>query len=162
MVNFSNRDEERAQGGKVPERNSIPETYKWNLEDIYPSVEAWERSFAALSPRVDALAAFEGKTGTSAEALLAFLREEEEVSKELGRLYVYANMKSHEDLRVTRYQELADKADNLSMRHSAATSFFRPEVLSMPEGRLEEFFSLTQNEDLQLYKYYFSELLREK
>ena len=98
--------QEGTNGGtnKVPERADIAERYKWNLEDIYLSAEGWEESFAALPPRLDALASFEGKVSASADALLAFLREEEAVSKELGRLYVYANMKSHEDLRVTRYQ----------------------------------------------------------
>ncbi|MDR1375873.1 MAG: oligoendopeptidase F [Synergistaceae bacterium] len=151
---------ESGTANKVPERADIPERYKWNLEDIYPSVEAWEKSFAELSPEIDALASFKGKTSSSADGLLAFLREEEAVSKELGRLYVYASMKSHEDLRVTPHQELADKAENLSMRYSAATSFFRPEIFAMPDGRLEEF--MAENKDLRLYGFYFSELLREK
>ena len=150
----------KKEAGKVPERADIPERYTWNLEDIYPSIEAWERSFVSLFPRIETLAGFKGKASSSAETLLAFLQEEEAISKELGRLYVYANMKSHEDLRVTRYQELADKAENLSMRHAAATSFFRPEILSMPEGQLEKFVS--HNEDLKIYAFYFSELLREK
>ncbi|MDR2179800.1 MAG: oligoendopeptidase F [Synergistaceae bacterium] len=145
---------------KVPERADIAEQYKWNLEDIYPSVEAWEESFASVSPRLDGLASFKGKATSSSDALLAFLREEEAVSMELGRLYVYANMKSHEDLRVTRHQELADKAENMSMRHAAAVSFFRPEILSMPKGRLEKFIS--ENKDLELYGFHFSQLLREK
>ncbi|MDR1378425.1 MAG: oligoendopeptidase F [Synergistaceae bacterium] len=146
--------------GKVPERAEIDAKYKWNLEDIYPSIEAWEAAFASLSPRLDALVAFEGKATSSAEALLSFLREEEAVAKELGQLYVYANMKSHEDLRVTRYQELTGKIENLSMRHGTATSFFRPEVLAMPEGQLARF--LAEKEELKLYDFFFSEILREK
>ena len=146
--------------GKIAERADIEEKYKWNLEDIYPSVEAWEKAFAELSPKIDALSAFEGKLGESADTLLSFIKEEEDVSKELGRLYVYANMKSHEDLRVTGHQELAEKAENLMMRHAAATSFFRPEILSLPDGRLDAF--IAENEGLSLYKFYFSELLREK
>ncbi|MDR2136699.1 MAG: oligoendopeptidase F [Synergistaceae bacterium] len=146
--------------GKVPERAEIDEKYKWNLEDIYPSVEAWETAFAALSPRLHSLASFEGKATSSGEALLSFLREEEAVAKELGRLYVYANMKSHEDLRVTRHQELVDKIENLSMRHRAVTSFLRPEILAMPEGRLAQF--MAEREDLKLYDFFFAEILREK
>ena len=158
----------RADGGtpgpgkvhKIPERSEIEEKYKWNLEDIYPSLEAWEAAFAALSPRIDALGTSSGRMGESAETLLAFMRENEVVEKELGRLCVYANMKSHEDLRVTRHQELADRAENLAMRHSAATAFFHSEILALPEGRLDEF--LTAREELRVYDFYFAELLREK
>jgi oligoendopeptidase F len=109
---------------------------------------------------VDALASFEGKATASAGELLSFLRQEEAVAKELGRLCVYANMKSHEDLRVTRHQELADKVENLSMRYGAVTSFFRPEVLAMPEGLLARF--LAEKEELRLYDFFFAEILREK
>jgi oligoendopeptidase F len=143
---------------RLPERSEIEERYKWNLEDIYPSIEAWEEAFAALAPRIEALGARAGKLN-GPDALLSYLREEEAVSKELGRLYVYANMKSHEDLRVTRHQELADKAENLSMRHAAATAFFRPELLALSDS-LEKF--TREREELRLYAFLFSELLREK
>ncbi|MDR3264731.1 MAG: oligoendopeptidase F [Synergistaceae bacterium] len=149
-----------ANPGKIPERSEIENRYKWDLEKIYPSTDEWERSFAELEAKLDGLASYSGKLGASAEALLDFLREEEAFSKELGKLYVYANMKSHEDLRVTRHQELADRAGNLSMRHSAATSFFGPEILAMPDGRLDEF--MTANEGLGLYAFHFAELLRER
>jgi oligoendopeptidase F len=149
-----------ASAGKVPERAEVEERYKWNLEDIYPSLDAWEKAFTALIPRVDALASFAGKTAVSAKALLAFLREEEDVSKELGRLYVYANMKSHEDLRVTRHQELTERVENLSMRHSSAVSFFQPEVLALSEGQIERY--MAENDSLALYRFYFFELLRDK
>jgi oligoendopeptidase F len=148
---------------KIPERSEIEEKYKWNLEDIYPSLDAWEAAFAGLSSRIDALGAFGGRMGESAETLLAFMREDEAVEKELGRLCVYANMKSHEDLRVTRHQELADRAENLAMRHSAVTAFFQPEILALPEGKLEAFMAAGEyGKELRVYDFYFSELLREK
>lgn len=149
--------------GAIPERSSIAEKYKWDLEAIYPSVAAWEDAFAGLELKLDALAAFKGKLGEP-DTLLKFLKLEEGVSEELGKLYVYANMKSHEDLRVTRHQELADKSENLMMRHSAVTSFFRPEILALPEGRLDGFMAENEgkNEGLKLYGFYFSEMLRER
>jgi oligoendopeptidase F len=149
-----------AKAGRIPERSEIEEKYRWDLEAIYPSVEAWEEAFSGLEPKLEGLASFRGRVSASGETLLEFLREEEAFSKELGRLYVYANMKSHEDLRVTRFQELTDRVENLSMRHAAATSFFRSEVLSMPDGRLDEF--MAGNEGLKLYGFHFAELLRER
>ena len=111
--------------GSVPERAEIPEKDRWNLEAIYPSLEAWEESFDSISPRVDALAGYAGQLGEKDGAtLLAFLKEDEAVSLELGKLYVYANMKSHEDMRVTRPMELAGKVENLMVRYGAATAFF--------------------------------------
>ena len=144
---------------KVPERLEVEEKYKWDLELIYPSVEAWEKAFSEVEAKLSALSAFSGKIYNSA-FLLSYLKNYEAVSEELGKLYVYANMKSHEDLRATAYQSLADRAENLSMRCSAATSFFQPEILAMPDGQLQEF--IDENNALKEYDFYFKSLLRQK
>ena len=144
--------------GNVPERAGIPEKDRWNLEAIYPSFEAWEESFNLLSPRVDALAGYAGKLGEGEGAtLLAFFKEDEAVSLELGKLYVYANMKSHEDMRVTRPMELAGKAENLMVRYGEATAFFTPELMSLPENKLRDWLS---KPTLKLYGFFAEKILR--
>ena len=144
--------------GNVPERARIPEKDRWNLEAIYPSFEAWEESFNSLSPRVDALAGYAGKLGEGEGAtLLAFFKEDEAVSLELGKLYVYANMKSHEDMRVTRPMELAGKAENLMVRYGEATAFFTPELMSLPENKLRDWLS---KPTLKLYGFFAEKILR--
>ncbi|GHS95793.1 oligoendopeptidase F [Synergistales bacterium] len=152
--------ENSSKTGAVPERAEIEEKYKWNLENIYPSLGEWEKAFSELSAQVGEIAKFAGTIGGSAASLLSFLRQEESISKELGRLYVYANMKSHEDLRVSIYQEASDKAESLMTRYSAATSFFQPEILALPDGQIDKY--LKENEELRVYEFFFSEILREK
>ena len=97
--------ENSSKTGAVPERAEIEEKYKWDLEKIYPSLDEWEKAFSEVSMQVGEVAKFAGNVGKSSASLLSFLKQEESVSKELGRLYVYANMKSHEDLRASAYQE---------------------------------------------------------
>ncbi len=149
-----------AAAGMVPERSEVPECDRWNLEAIYPSAEAWEAAFADLEPRVAALADHAGHLGDGPGALLAYLRAEEAVALELGKLYVYANMKSHEDLRVTRPMEMAARVETLATRHGAVCAFFRPEVLSIPEGDLRRW--IAEDEGLKLYDFHLSEILRER
>lgn len=149
-----------AGSGKVPERADVDDRNKWDLEKIYPSAEAWEIAFSDVAARLAPLSEFGGKIGESSASLLSYLREAEALSEELGKLYVYANMKSHEDMRLAIHQELADRAENLAMRYSAAVSFFQPEILAMPDGRLKIF--LAENEELKRYNFYFESLLREK
>lgn len=144
----------------VPERSEIPEKYRWNLELIYPSVETWESTFATVSGKIEALDKYKGLLSKGADSLLAFIKDDEAVSFELSRLYVYANMKSHEDLRVTRHQELASRVESLVTKHAAATAFFQPEVLSIPEDDLRKWIS--EHEGLKLYKFFFEEILRGK
>ena len=136
--------------GNVPERADIPEASRWDLEAIYPSLEAWETAFDTTAPRVDAQASYAGRLGEGEGAtLLAFLKEDEAVSLELGKLYVYANMKSHEDLRLTRPMELAGRVESLMVRYGAATAFVTPELLALPEAELKHW---AEGPELRLYR----------
>ena len=143
---------------EVPERNSIPDKYKWNLEAIYESFEAWQKSFDEVSKRIEDLAKYSGKLGESSENLLRFIKDDEAVSLELGKLYSYANMKSHEDLRETKPMELAGLSENLMVKYSSAVAFFEPEFLALPEEYINE--CLKTQPDLSLYKFFFKKLLR--
>ena len=146
--------------GNVPERSEIPEKDRWNLEAIYPSFEAWEESFNAISPRIDALSSYAGHLGEDGGAkLLEFLKEDEAVSLEFDKLYLYANMKSHEDLRVTRPMEMVGRAESLLVRYNAATAFFTPELMSLPEDELRKWI---EKPELKLYDFLITKVLRER
>lgn len=155
---FDTEDRGGTPACDIPERSQIPECDRWNLEAIYPSFEAWEAAFADLEPKIAALADHAGHLGEGPAALLAYLRAEEAVALELGKLYVYANMKSHEDLRVTRPMEMAARIETLATRHGAVCAFFRPELLSLPEPDLKRW--IAEDKDLKLYAFHLSEVLR--
>lgn len=148
-----------AEAGNVPERSAIPEKYRWNLEAVYLTAQAWEDAFAALSPRVDGLSDWAGKLKDAA-SLLVFIKEKEAVEFELDRLIVYAHMKGHEDMRDTHFQGLRERADGLSVRFGAACSFFGPEVLALDERELRGW--LVGDRPLKDYAFYLERLLREK
>lgn len=144
----------------VPERSEIPQQDKWNLEAIYKSFDDWESAFDLISKKIQELAGYAGKLGdNNGDNLLKFLKADEAVSLELGKLYVYANMKSHEDLRVTKPMELAGRAEKLMTDYAAANAFFQPELLSLNEKDLN---SWLEREDLKLYKFFVFKILRER
>ena len=51
------------KSGAVPERKDIPDKYKWNLEDIYESIEEWQKSYDSIQERIDALKTYAGRLG---------------------------------------------------------------------------------------------------
>ena len=120
------------QNNEVPERKNIPEKFKWNLEAIYPSFDEWQKSFDDVQGKIESLSSYAGRLGEGSSVLLEFIRSDEAVSLEINKLYVYANMKSHEDLRETRPMELAGLAESLLVKYSAAVAFFEPEILALP------------------------------
>lgn len=144
--------------GSVPERADVPERYRWDLEAIYPTAEAWEEAFAALGPKVAALGDHAGHLGEGPASLLAFLKDDEAVTYELERLYVYANMKGHEDMRLSGPQDMASRAQGLLTRYGEAVAFFSPELLSLPEEDLLRW--TREDTGLGLYAHLFERELR--
>ena len=75
-----------AQEGAVelPTRDKIADKYKWNLDDIYKTVDAWEADFKYLDENSEKNSQFEGKLGNSAQELLACLKFEFASKDNLG------------------------------------------------------------------------------
>lgn len=147
-----------AQAAK--ERSEIDPQYKWKLEDLYSTVEAWNTAFAALDAAVPRLEAFKGRLSESAPTLLQCLELNDSLNSLSHRLRVYANLKLDEDKRVGQSQELADRILSLGSRVSSAGSFIDPELLSIDTARIQEFLSASPK--LQVYRFYLENLLRTK
>ena len=150
-------------GGEVPLRSEIPDAFKWKLSDIYESDAAWEKAYEEAKSEIPRLAALQGTVGESAGHLLAALRLRDELSIELGKLYVYAHMKSHEDTANSTYQALSARATTLMVEVSAAASFFTPEIIEIPEARLQDFIDPAKTgKDFDDYRVMIKEILRQK
>ncbi len=48
--------------------------------------------------------------------------------------------KLHEDTRRSIYQDFAARADSLMVKFNGACAYFKPEILSIPEEKLSQFF----------------------
>ena len=122
---------------KLKNRKDIPKEYKWRLEDIFPSDDAWEECFFALSERMGRIASYKGRLGDEV-ALAECLALSSSLSHDLGKLYQYARMRRDEDSRVALYQGMTDRADSLAVRLSSLSSFITPELAAFPAEKLTE------------------------
>src|SRR5215510_9153849 len=81
------------------DRAKIPDKYKWNLADIYPSEAAWRTAKDKLASDLPQLRQYQGKLTSSASTLADALDKQYAFDKELSRLYVYASMLADQDSR---------------------------------------------------------------
>lgn len=149
-------------GGELPERSDVPDEFKWRLSDIYASDADWEREYETVRTEIPKLSALRGTLGKSASDLLACLRKNDEIAMLLGKLYVYANMKSHEDTANATYQAMANRAGTLAVAFSAAASFVTPEIIAIPEKKLRIFLYGSTAEDFADHRFNIEEILRTK
>ena len=153
----SSKELELGRSALLPERGSIPDEYKWRLYDIFADQEEWEKTFSALKARLPEMAAFKGTLSESPARMKELFALRDELAVTLEKLFVYANMKNHEDTSDSKRQGPANRISALSMEFSAAASFITPESLSMPKERLEEF---SKAPELAEYSFCLRELLR--
>ena len=119
------------------ERNEVAESLKWRVEDIYETIEDWERDYAAVSGKLD-FSHYEGKLA-DADTLLECLSKLNEVSYTLSHLGVYAFMRQDEDTRKSEYAALQSRVDMLSMKLAGSTAFMTPELTALDTEILEGF-----------------------
>ncbi len=139
------------------ERKDVPAKYKWHVEDVLESDEAWEKAYATLEKKVD-FARFKG-TLHSAENILAYFQAEEAFEREFMRVYLYAFLKHDEDVRVTKYGSYIAKVMNLLTRLGQETAFAVPEITSLDDTTLRAF---SEDERLKDHDYMLRRLIAEK
>ena len=141
------------------ERKDVPDKYRWNLTDLYPSEAAWSKAKDALTKRVPELAKQKGRL-KSPKDLLAVLTTMFEIDLELSRLSVYAHSLSDEDVRAARPREMKQAAEELVTAYAAATSWVRPDILALDPAKVRRW--ITQEAKLAPYRMYLEETLRRR
>lgn len=145
---------------RLKSREELPEATKWRLEDIFANNDQWEREFAQIEKLLDEGRKFEGHLGDTSEVLISCFEWMDDLSLRIGEVYSYARMRRDEDNRQANYQALTDRAGTLAVKVSSATAFVVPELLALPNGKLEEF--RASSEKLKLYQQALEDILRKK
>ncbi|SFS98818.1 oligoendopeptidase F [Paenibacillus sp. BC26] len=143
---------------QVPKRSETAAEHRWQLEDIFADQSAWDKEYAQAKEQMKKVEAYQGKLADPAQ-LKACFELEDELSLKVERLYVYANMKHHEDTAEPGFQALSDKSKKLSVETGEALSFITPEVLSLSDEALQ---SMINNADLAKYRHTLEEMSRQK
>lgn len=143
---------------EVLERDEIESHYKWALDSIYDSDDAWEDDVDAVENLIGQIAEYEGRVDESAETLLEVLEVSERLSRTVSTVGAYARMRWDEDTRRDHYQALASRARTLGARAMSATSFIEPELQRIEPGVIEAW--LDEEPALQTYEHYLDDVMR--
>jgi len=144
---------------KQKQRGEIPAQYKWNVTDLYPTIDHWNRAIEELKTHTKELQAFEGKL-TTGEAILSCLNKRCATDKLNELVYLYAVLHESTDKTNPEALAMADLVDVLESDYYEAAAFIEPEILKLDETTLCNF--MTNTAGLEIYAHYFYNLLRKK
>ncbi|MBT7876880.1 MAG: hypothetical protein HN738_02225, partial [Gammaproteobacteria bacterium] len=140
------------------ERVDIEEKYKWDLTDMYASTDEWEADILKYNALLPEIESYRGRLGNDGKTLLDAIHQMEEIEMLISDIFVYAGLKSYEDMRVGENSANFSQARTLSTKYSEATSYMRPELLAIPPQKLAGMISSTKG--LDIYRHFIDEQLR--
>ncbi len=139
-------------------RAALAERHKWNLEDIYPDWAAWEVGRATLDRRIGEYAALKGTLASGPDRLLAAYRLNDELGQLAYTVYFYPSLRYDEDQRDNQVNARRQQVQALLARWQEATSWFSPELLTLPLETVREWMAATP--DLAVYRFAIEEVFR--
>ena len=134
------------------DRSKIPDQYKWDLTDVYPSDEAWKEAKEKFIEELPAIEKYQGTLNMSTDRLWGCLDLFWQLNKEFARLFTYVNLILDQDMRVQSYSALQQEVDQLGATFGEESAFIEPEILAIDPAVVKSF--LTSDRRLDTYRHY--------
>ena len=145
-------------GSGDQQRAAIDEKYKWNLNDLYPTVDDWKKEKEKITAQFSKMSEFKGNLGQSAEQLKKALDTYYQIQKDFIKVYVYASMLSDQDTQESNPLAMKQEVGQLYTEFSKKTSYMDPEILAIPQEIMDKFFK--DEPGLQTYRHVIDNVQR--
>jgi oligoendopeptidase F len=142
------------------ERSAILERHRWNLLDIFPDWEAWERGCTQLSSAIDRFSGLQGTLARGPDRLLDVLRTMDEAGQLAYRVYYFASLRFDEDQRDNEANGRRQDVQGLLARWMHAASWFHPELLKVPLEVVRGW--MQDHAELAVYRFALDEVYRQQ
>ncbi len=120
---------------RVPTRDEIPESDRWDLTHLYADDAAWERDFTDLQQRYPQITQFRGQLSASPASLLAALEFEKSIDQPLESLGTYTSLRVSENASDPVFLEREARLQNLHTDIVEKCSFLSPELMAIPDAQ---------------------------
>lgn len=134
----------------LPKRIEVQMDDQWDLGSLFPSDAAWEKAFKALTGKVAGYAKFKGKLGKSPKVLAQCLNFDNDFSRLLESVAVYAFLKTSEDQSNSDYQRMKGRYTHVATKAGEASAFIRPEILAIKPSVMARFLKSKELTDWRL------------
>lgn len=145
---------------KLMKREEQKREDTWALEDLYINDDAWKSDGVRLQFAIDGIKEFDGHLQDGADKLLECLKAYGDANCLLESYYVYANERYHQDTANAYYQGFAGEAEIKMNLLQAAVSYMVPQILAIPEEKLEAFYK--EEPELLEYRRFIENIQRQK
>ncbi len=141
-------------------RNEIDDIYKWDLTKMYKTINNWEADLKQLETLSNQVLGYKGKILNNPSNLLKVLDISHQITRCMSNLFVYANLKYHEDTTNNSSMKIKGKIEKLVTEVEEKNSFIYPEIIKGKWSLIEEF--IKKEPQLGIYYFYLEKMFRQK
>lgn len=136
----------------------------WDLTSIYADQETWKKEFEKNQgddgePKWPELAQYKGRLGEGADILKKTLETMFQIDRQLSKLYVYANLKHHEDIADDANKVAQTQILNCIHAFAQEASWLEPELLELEDEVIQAYLNSPTLAD---YKFHIEKIVRIK
>jgi len=142
----------------LPGRQEVPLEEIWDLESIFPDIEAWQQAYQEVKGSLPDIKKFQGTLDQGPRQLLECLTTVEDTMKQAGKVAMYGLLSSAVDISNQEAAARAGQGRSLAAEAKAAASFIKPELAAMGFDKLYQW--LEDEPDLSHYEHYLQNLER--
>ncbi|MES2101374.1 MAG: oligoendopeptidase F [Pseudomonadota bacterium] len=124
-------------------RAEIPAEYRWDFSAIYPDWPAWEADMQRIDGLMAAFVQLKGSLKGGPEALVTAYQAYDEIGKLQYRLYRYPQLQRDVDGSNQAIAGRFQRVMAVFARFDAATAWFQPELLALPEADVKAWIART-------------------
>ena len=139
-----------AAAKKLPPRSKVKPADQWDLASLFNSDAEWEKAFEKWEQQIPGYEKFRGHLGDSAEMLAACMQFDAAVDRAGERLGTYAFLKTAEDQGNSDYQRMKGRYQHVATKAAEASSFLRPELMSIPQAKIDQFMRARELEEWRI------------
>lgn len=140
------------------ERNTIDESLKWDTSKIFKEDEDFYKAIEEIKGLIEKNKEYQGKITENSNTFYNYLKDDEKLLRLIEKTFVYASLKSDEDTRVTKYQEMRQIITNVYSKAQEELSFVTPEILETDYEKIKSF--IEEKEELKIYEHYLEDFFR--
>ncbi len=142
------------------ERSQVPEAFRWRVEDIYPSEEAWRADLIQARRDLDTLDVMVKNWTSSPQRMATFLERYEKLFRLDAKLGLWPSLQQQTHLTDARFQDLESEARQFTVDLSTTIASMDADIINLGRERIEN--DLRAEPRLSPYRALLEEALRKK
>ena len=145
---------------KINSRDEIDIKYKWDMNEIYPSWEEWDKDIIKMKEIMEEIPKFENKIVDSEREFVNLMKMDEKLSRLVDKIYLYPYMLKDLDSTDQFVSKKLQEVEFLFAKFSVTTAWIAPKILEIPQKTMQKW--IDENKELEEHRFGLMELYRLK